>query len=116
MLHPVSLRLLQSNDETLHAVVYLDTRPPRTTRRDISDITAITLLIKASPQTPDADATTLTLAGGHITVTDAERGELTIEVPASVLAVAGERWFRLDLAAGARTRTVAAGYLQTADT
>jgi len=112
----VSLRLLQVNDETLQAIVYQDTQPPRTTRQDLTGVTAITLIVKATRETPDGQGVTLTLAGGDITITDQAQGELLIEVPAVFLTDAGQRWFRLDLVRGGHNRTAAMGYLQTIDT
>jgi hypothetical protein len=111
----ISLRLLQANHATLKGVVYEDTEPPRTTRQDLTAVTDITLMIKAARETPDGQGTTLTLDGA-ITITDAERGELEIEVPAALVQDAGERWFRLDLTQGGEVTTAAMGYLQTIDT
>lgn len=113
---PRTLRLYQANDETLDVTVYTETIPPFTDPEDLTGVSEVTLILKASRETADDEGTSLTLIGGDIAITDAVGGLMQITVPAAALAAAGRRWYRLDAVRAGLTRTLAYGYLVVTDT
>lgn len=106
----MNLRLYQQNDETLKVAVTDDVGP-----WDLSAVTSIVMVIKSRAATPDEDGETLEVGNG-ITVTDAEAGELEIDLDRVLLAAADNRWYRLDLTQASRVRTIAYGNLTVTDT
>lgn len=113
---PRTLRLYQANDEVLDVAVFEDTDPAFTTPEDLTGTTEVTLVFKASKETPDNEGVSLTLTDGDIAITDASGGLMRITVPAAALAAAGRRWYRLDAVRAGLTRTLAYGYLVVTDT
>lgn len=113
---PRTLRLLQNNGKTLAVVVYEDTTPPYTTPYDLTGLDEVTLILKATKETADADGEALTLTDGAIAITVPLEGQMEIDVPASALAIAGRRWYRLDVEQAGSVETVGFGYLVVRDT
>ncbi len=113
---PRTLRLYQRNDEVLDVAVFEDTDPPYTTAEDLTGTTEVTLVIKATRETADAEGTALTMTDGDIAITNAVLGLMQVTVPAAALAIAGRRWYRLDAVRASMTRTLAYGYLVVTDT
>jgi hypothetical protein len=113
---PRTLWLYQLNDELLNVAVFEDTDPPYTTAEDLTGMTEVTLVIKATRETADAEGAELTLTDGAIAITNALLGLMQITVPAASLAIAGRRWYRLDAVRAGKTRTLAYGYLVVTDT
>ncbi|GAA3223179.1 hypothetical protein [Actinocorallia longicatena] len=109
----VNLRLFQANDETLHVTVKTDEQP--STPWDLSEVDNITMVIKPTAASPDGDGITLIIGNG-ITVTDAEAGELEIDITRLMLASTDTRWYRLDLTQASRLRTILYGRLTVTDT
>ncbi|WP_173390957.1 hypothetical protein [Actinomadura litoris] len=74
---------------------------------------AVRMLIKPSKDTDDEDATVVTLTAA---VTDAAAGECEADVPASAVATAGARWWKLTATRSGQHKTALYGVLWVQDT
>jgi hypothetical protein len=74
--------------------------------------TTVEMLIKPHARTDDDDPSVFTLP---VTITDAAAGECETAVPAAALAIAGARWWRLDILASGQRRTAIRGVLWVRD-
>lgn len=105
--------LNQGNDEPLlGTVIDEDGGLPE----DLSGVT-LNMYIKPTRQTADTDGsvTKLSTSTGEITIVSAPAGTYRVEVPDSVLSVAGLRWYRVDAVSGTDVRTVVYGPLRVRD-
>lgn len=109
------LRLGQRNDEDVALAICQE---DAVTPLDLTTATAIELYLKPNAQTDDADpdVITLTLADGDITLTDPAAGLCTAAIPATDLATAGTRWWRLDATVDGHRKTALYGVLTVVDT
>lgn len=105
----LELHLTQGDDQTVACTVTDDdTEGPA----NLSGA-AVAMLIKPSKDTDDDDGAVITLDAA---VTDAAAGECGVDVPASAVATAGPRWWKLIATASGRHRTAMYGPLWVEDT
>jgi hypothetical protein len=107
----VTLSLSQGNDETLSGLVL---QADDGTPLDLTGV-ALEMLLKATPETPDEDATVLSTTGGQIAIVSAAAGTYSVNVPDSALTEAGDRWYRVDAVAGTSRKTIVYGPLHVRD-
>ncbi|MFB4320658.1 hypothetical protein [Actinomadura sp. 21ATH] len=107
----ITLALSQGNDETLAGTV---TEADFGTPLDLTGVT-LEMLLKDTPETPDADATVLSTATGEITITDPDGGTYSVAIPETDLTEAGDRWYRVDAVQGTSRKTIVYGPLRVRD-
>lgn len=110
------LQLSQLNDEDVElTLTHSDTGLPL----DLATVSAIEMYLKGSKTTDDTDpgVTKLTKQAGQIVITNAVGGVCIASIPAAALAVAGTRWWRVDVViAGGQRKTALYGPLRISDT
>lgn len=102
-----ALTLYQSDDETLAvAITDDDTGDPV----DLTGLSGSSITMTITGARGDGGGDTLAIGSG-ITLADADSGLITVEVPASLTASPGRRWYRIRVTSGGDTKTAAYGPL-----
>lgn len=106
------LNLSQNNDEDIAL-----TLTQAGVALDLDTASALELFLKPHRTTADTDlaVTKLTLSSG-IAITDATAGTCIASIPASALAVAGLKWWRIDAVITGKRKTAICGLAHVADT
>ncbi len=105
-----TLTLFQGNAETLALSL---TNDDTGAALDLSTVSDIKLIVKATAGDTDASGTTLSLLTGEITiVSPATAGNATVAVPATLTATAGPRWYRVDCLPGPKTAVYGTCYIR----
>lgn len=84
---------------------------------DLATASALEFYLKPHRTTADADlAVTKLTVGSGIAITDASAGTCIASIPASALAAAGLKWWRIDAIITGKRKTALFGLVHVADT
>ena len=104
-----TLTLYQGNPETLTLSLTSDDTGAAL---DLTGVSDIKMIVKATAEDTDASGTTLSLLTGEITIVSAAAGNASVAVPASLTATAGARWYRVDCLPGPKTALYGTCYIR----